>query len=77
MNASQKKDANKIFSQIEHMQSIIDVYRDELQEKYDGMSEKAQEGEKGERLMEEISSLSDCYDYLENAKDALGNAIGE
>lgn len=45
--------------------------RDELQEAYDEMSEKAQEGERGQALYEEIQALEQACDAISEGTDNL------
>jgi hypothetical protein len=43
----------------------------ELQEQYDDLGEKAQEGDKGTALQEDIDALGEIKDELDSIKDSL------
>ena len=66
---------NKIITQLEALQSEVDSLRDELQDKFNNMSDSRQESDYGEDLQDIIDSLdaSSC-DGLDTAIDELRNA---
>ena len=67
---------NKLIVQLEKIQTDVDALRDELQDKFDNMSESRQESDYGEDLQDAIDSLdSASSDGLETALDELRNAI--
>lgn len=77
MNATQRKKIEAAISALEQQKNIIDELHTELNDKFDAMSESAQEGEKGEALQQVLTSLEDfegnidsCIDNLETARDA-------
>lgn len=66
---------NKIITQLETLQSEVNSLRDELQDKFDNMSDSSQESDYGENLQDIIDSLdaASC-DGLDTAIDELRNA---
>lgn len=54
---------------VEEVQTILDA----SQERFDAMGERAQEGERGEKLQEEIARLEELVAALESLTDAIGN----
>jgi flagellar hook-basal body complex protein FliE len=51
--------------------SQVEAIRDALQEKFDSLSEKAQEGEKGQELSGQKDILDEVVTYLEEAETAI------
>lgn len=70
MDKRTAKKVNKLIDDISAITEKLTEIRDELQEKYDNMSEKRLESEAGERLEDEIGKLDDLIDNLEYADDA-------
>ena len=67
---------NKMIVQLEKIQTEVDALRDELQDKFDNMSDSRQESYYGEDLQDVIDSLDNAsFDGLETALDELRNAI--
>jgi uncharacterized protein YoxC len=77
MNAARRKKIDAVFSKLEELGAALEEIRDEEQDFYDNLSEKAQEGEKGEKSQCAIDALDEAIDYLENARDSLENAKEE
>lgn len=64
--------------------SDLTTLREELQESFDKLSDRAQESDRGERAQSEITSLAEADDKLEEAMihctelvNEIDNAIGE
>ena len=67
---------NWMIAQLEKIQNEMDELRDELQDKFDNMSESRQESYYGEVLQDVIDSLDNAsFDGIETALDELRNAI--
>ena len=67
---------NKMIAQLEKIQTEVDALRDELQDKFDNMSESRQESDYGDDLQDAIDSLDNASsDGLETALDELRNAV--
>ena len=60
---------------LRQMQETIESYADEEQEKFDSLSERAQESEKGEAMEDLIYNLQDASSSLEDAIDSLEEVI--
>ncbi len=73
MTKADKKTLSEIMDRLSSDRETVAEILGRVQEKYEGMSEKAQESEKGEALQEEISQLEEVHTGIENAVDALGN----
>ena len=71
MNAGQKKELVAVAVVLDHAKTEIERIRDDSQEKYDDMSERVQEGEKGEELSGEIEALEEVMNSIEEAEDKL------
>ena len=66
----------KMIAQLEKIQTEVDALRDELQDKFDNMSEFRQESDYGDDLQDAIDSLDNAsFDGIETALDELRNAI--
>ncbi len=70
MNKERRKTLNELHSTLEQVLSELTTVRDEEQEAFDAMSERAQEGEKGQ-------AIHTCIDVLSTALDNIENAIAE
>jgi molecular chaperone GrpE (heat shock protein) len=57
------------------IQEDIEAIKDQEQEKYDNLSERAQEGEKGEALSSIIDSLESALGSIEESADSAGTAM--
>jgi hypothetical protein len=75
MNGAQRRVVNTIIDGLGQINVQMSGYADqlqyvidELQEKYDDMSEKAQEGDKGEELLMTIETLESVHGDLENGQ---------
>jgi hypothetical protein len=67
---------NKLIAQLEKIQTEVDALRDELQDKFDNMSESSQESDYGDDLQDAIDSLDNAsFDGIETALDELRNAV--
>lgn len=76
MNKSQSKITGQAISDIEGIMAGLETVIEELQETYDGKSEKWQEGEKGEELVARIDQLRCAVDSLLAASEEIDNARG-
>ena len=88
MNATDRKKANAIISQIEALKAQAEVLAGELreladaeQEKFDNMPEGLQGGDRGQAMEEAAGNLSSAADALESgsleeALEALGQIEG-
>lgn len=65
---------NKYISQLEEMYNAFEEMVEKTQTRYDNMSERAQEGEKGEQLNDDISAMEDIKNSIESLRDELENA---
>lgn len=74
MNATRRKQLEKIADKIDELNAELESLRDDEQNAYDNMPESLQDSERGERMTTIIdylddatSSLSDTIDYIESA----------
>lgn len=68
MNKTMKDELQGIIDNIEEAQYDLENLIDDLQDKYDNLSEASMYGDKGEEMEEEIDSL-------ENANATLGDVL--
>ena len=59
----------KVFKFIDRAQSVLEELWEEEQENFDNLPEGLQEGEKGERMQENIDALEEFLDNLEETDD--------
>lgn len=77
MTAHDKKSVDKMKSDMELMLSALETIQESEQVKFDEMSDKAQEGERGQRIGEIANYLGDAKDSLQAAFDALESTTAE
>ncbi len=70
MNKTTKKNINKLVDDVLRIAEELTEIKEQLQDQFDNMSEKRQEGEAGEKLSAEIDKLDDLITNLEYADDA-------
>lgn len=58
-------------NKLSEVREIIEGLRDELQDKFDNLGERAQENEKGEALSECASSLDDLCGTFEDVEHSI------
>lgn len=75
MNKARRKAIENLSEQLEEIQSAIQELRDEEEEAYDNLPESLQEGEKGDAMQEAIEYLDNADSFIEDAKDALNDAV--
>lgn len=73
MNKTRAKKIAKISDKIEALRCQLEEILGDEQDYFDNLSEKQQEGEKGEESENAISYLGDAMSNLEDARDILGN----
>lgn len=71
MNADHKKRLRKATEEIEAGWAKATEILQEMRDKFDDLSEKAQEGEKGQALNDEAETLESHLDDVERGKDDL------
>ena len=70
MNKTMKKQINKLVDDVLRIAEEMTEIKEQLQEQFDNMSEKRQEGATGEKLTAQIDKLDDLITNLEYADDA-------
>ena len=75
MNKSQQKRLNDIASAIELAKSDLETLKDEIEEAYDGKSEKWQESEKGQEASQEKDNIENALSELETARDSVQSLV--
>lgn len=71
MNQQQKKKLAKLVDKMQNQMEQIREYKDELDEWLYERSEEYQASEKGDQMTDDIWSISDFCDTIENAIDEL------
>lgn len=69
MNKQRRIRVKDALELIDRARGILEEVRDEEQESFDNLPEGLQEGEKGERMQENIDALEDFLDNLEETDD--------
>ena len=75
MNKQRRKAIEKISDKLEELQAELQMLKDEEEEAYDNLPESLQDGEKGEAMQETIEYLDNADSFIEDAKDALNDAV--
>lgn len=75
MNKQRRKAIEKISDKLEELQAELQMLKDEEEEAYDNLPESLQDGEKGEAMQEAIEYLDNADSFIEDAKDALNDAV--
>lgn len=75
MNKQRRKAIEKISDKLEELQAELQMLKDEEEEAYDNLPESLQDGEKGEAMQEAIEYLDNADSYIEEARDALNDAV--
>jgi uncharacterized protein YukE len=73
MKNSDTKIIKAIASATDGRSDEVQIILDACQERFDAMGERAQEGERGEKLQEEIGRLEELVSALESLAEAIGN----
>jgi uncharacterized protein YhaN len=73
MNASRRKELNKLINELEDISTRIEGIKDEEQESFNNLPESLQYAEKGERMEEIISLLEDSISEIEDAVILIQN----
>lgn len=75
MNKQRRKAIERISEKLEELQEEIQMLKDEEEEAYDNLPESLQDGEKGEAMQEAIEYLDNADSFIEEARDALNDAV--
>lgn len=71
------EEARKADDLLREAQAIVQSLFDEVDEEFGNLSEKAQEGDKGQALEEQRSKLEDLLSEIETQADNVGNLFEE
>ena len=74
MNKQDRKELEKAINDIENAKSLVEEILDNEQSKFDNMPEGLQVSEKGQKMEENISSLDDARNLLEEAIQLIQTA---
>lgn len=77
MNKADKKTLDELIDKVDTLRGEVEEILGTQQDAFEDMSEKKQQGEKGEALQSVISSLEEAMDDLDRVKDALARAFSE
>lgn len=76
MNALRRKRIEALAAQVEDMKADLEALMEEEQDAYDNLPEAIQAGERGDRMQEVISNLSDAGADLDGVIAQLQEAAG-
>ena len=71
MTKQQKEAISAAYNKIEEGMQDIETIRGEIQDDYDDLTEKQQEGKKGEELQDILTNLDDVTGSLQSALDGI------
>lgn len=74
MNKQTKSSLEAIVKAVDQARAELETILENLQAEYDDLSEKAQEGEKGEQLNDQIEKLSEASDSGQTMIDLIEEA---
>jgi hypothetical protein len=74
MNDQRRKILNKVVAALEEALQNVEEVAVEEQDYLDGMSEDAQEGERGQKIQETITLLEEAVNNITLAKDDIESA---
>jgi len=77
MNRERRKEIEEIRGQLAELWDRLDTVRAEEEEAYDNLPQSIQDSERGETTLTGLQELEDALDLIDNAKDALDEAVGE
>ncbi len=77
MNAIRRKQLQKALELISEARSIIEEVRDEEENAYDNMPEGIQDSERGEAMQDNIYSLEEVMDTLEEEETIIEDVISQ
>lgn len=77
MKAAFRKKFSDMISVLETMSAELQEIHDTEEERYDNLSEKAQENEKGQKLQAEIGDLQTVINNIDFAVGDLSNLAGD
>lgn len=66
MNKERKAELKRAAELINDARVIVETIADEVQAEFDELSERAQEGERGQQMETDASTLNDAVGYLES-----------
>ena len=75
MNDERRKNLEDAKKQLQEAQSIIDAVKGEEEEALGNLPENLQEGERGERMQEDIAMLEEIDGQIEEALDKLEDVL--
>lgn len=77
MNKAERKELNAFIGKLEEINARITEIKDNEQNKFDDMSERAQDSDRGNKLADEIGKLETIGGDLESAISDLQELSGE
>jgi len=77
MNRERRKEIEEIRGKLAELWDRLDGVRAEEEEAYDNLPQSIQDSERGETMLTGLQALEDALDRIDNAKDALDEAVGE
>ena len=76
MKAAKHKKLEAIMGRLEGIANDLETWQTAEQERFDNMSERGQEGEKGEQAQGNTDQLQTAIDALDSAKQSIEEALG-
>lgn len=77
MNRERRKEIEEIRGKLAELWDRLDAVRAEEEEAYNNLPQSIQDSERGETMLTGLQALEDALDCIDDAKDALAEAVGE
>ena len=77
MNRERRKEIEEIRGKLGKLWDRLDAVRTEEEEAYDNLPQSIQDSERGETMLTGLQACEDALDRIDDAKDALAEALGE
>lgn len=74
MNRKQYNELNGISGTILELREKLEEIAGKIEDRYDVLSDKMQESDKGQKLYEAYNALNDAVSYLESAEECIDDA---
>ena len=76
MNKADKEMLDEQINALDAVKTVLDEYKNEQQDIYDELSEKSQEGDKGQALQAVLEQLETACDNIDYAIQEINNVLG-
>lgn len=75
MNKSRRQELKLIISELEEIQTRIEMVKDEESDAFENLPEGLKYSEKGEKMSENVETLNEVYDSIFDMIDSINETI--